>query len=534
LEAQQKRNEVKAAVCAYAYWNVGFFAKFFLGEYCLLPFSQMHFDLFQKNPERRGRHEVIAAPRGHAKTTIRSFIDIVHDICYRLEDYILIISETATVGDDRVRDLKYEIETNERIREYFGDLSGDRKWSETDFETSNGIAVTSKGRGKQVRGLVRTGRRPSKVVIDDIESKESVRNPQQREKVWNWIQQDVMRAGRVDGTTNFKFIGTFLHDEAALPQLVKLPGYRSKVYKAVLSWSNRQDLWEEWKDIYCNLEDDDREQSAIEFYQTNEAEMLDGVKVLWPAGMSYYDIQEAIINTGRYAVNSELQNEPHDPETQIFDMESAGKFSIEGNPGEEMLNVSGQSAHFRPFKGKLKPLDQMQKVLFLDPALGSDSGVSYPAIAVVARDDKNYNYVIDIWLDKVPPSRQVVQAFEMAEKWGVTTAGLETNLFKDYMRKDFEAEMLRRKQKGDYWQLNIIPVHQSANKEDRISALEPKVANGWLLFNNILNEAAVRSFEQFPTAAFNDAPDAVEGAYSLLTKPRTRTGKVAHNRQRKR
>jgi predicted phage terminase large subunit-like protein len=504
--------EYKEVVRAYAFWHVGFFAKYFLSHFCPLHFSRMHLDLLQKS-QQRGQIEVIAAPRGHAKTTIRCLIDVIHDICYGMEDYILIISETATVGDDRVRDIKSELETNELLRFYFGDLIGE-KWTETDI-IANGVRVTSKGRGKQVRGLVWRGHRPSKVILDDIESPEGVKSPVQREKCWNWLMKDVMRAGTE--ATNYLFIGTFLHEEAALPRLTKISAYQSRVYKAVLSWAKRQDLWDSWRQQYVNLEDTAHKENAWAFFKEHEAEMMDGVKVLWPEKLSYYQIQEAIINTGRYAVNSELQNEPHDPETQIFDIEKVQRFLVEGDVGERYINHNG----------KRKPIASMRKIVFLDPALGSESGSSYPAIAVLASDDKGYTFILDSWMDKVPPSRQVIQAYEMAAKWKADNVGLETNLFKEYMEADFRSERERRKQRGDYWQVNIIPVYQSENKEDRISSLEPKISNGWILFNRVFSEEAIRQFEQFPTAAYNDFPDATEGGYSLLAQSKMKAMKVS-------
>jgi predicted phage terminase large subunit-like protein len=169
----------------------------------------------------------------------------------------------------------------------------------------------------------------------------------------------------------------------------------------------------------------------------------------------------------------------------------------------------------------------MRKIVFLDPALGSESGSSYPAIAVLASDDKGYTFILDSWMDKVPPSRQVIQAYEMAAKWKADNVGLETNLFKEYMEADFRSERERRKQRGDYWQVNIIPVYQSENKEDRISSLEPKISNGWILFNRVFSEEAIRQFEQFPTAAYNDFPDATEGGYSLLAQSKMKAMKVS-------
>jgi hypothetical protein len=65
---------------------------------CTVPFSRMHREMFAYEYAQwgvRGRREAVAAPRGNAKTTLRGFIQIIHDCVYRSEPFILILSNTA-------------------------------------------------------------------------------------------------------------------------------------------------------------------------------------------------------------------------------------------------------------------------------------------------------------------------------------------------------------------------------------------------------------------------------------------------------
>src|SRR5262249_55002334 len=79
---------------------------FFLG-YCAFPFSSMHRDFFkaETDPARRGRREVIAAPRGHAKTTFRALFKVIHAIVYAYEKYILIIGYSTPEAEAKVKDV---------------------------------------------------------------------------------------------------------------------------------------------------------------------------------------------------------------------------------------------------------------------------------------------------------------------------------------------------------------------------------------------------------------------------------------------
>src|SRR5690554_6920684 len=73
------------------------FARIYLQEHCLKPFSPMHGQLFEDLDRiihtRNGRLAV-AAPRGHAKSTIVSLAFVLWCILYKKEQLILIVSAT--------------------------------------------------------------------------------------------------------------------------------------------------------------------------------------------------------------------------------------------------------------------------------------------------------------------------------------------------------------------------------------------------------------------------------------------------------
>ena len=80
-------------------------------------------------------------------------------------------------------------------------------------------------------------------------------------------------------------------------------------------------LWDEWESIYTNLFDEDHEAHARKFYEEHEADMLLGTEVLWEEKLSYYDLMEVKISEGEASFNSELQNDPIDPDNATFNPE---------------------------------------------------------------------------------------------------------------------------------------------------------------------------------------------------------------------
>jgi len=167
---------------------------------------------------------------------------------------------------------------------------------------------------------------------------------------------------------------------------------------------------------------------------------------------------------------------------------------------------------------------------FLDSATGRasrrDKG-DYAAIVTCGLDRAGHLYVLDVWLKRASPTRQIAAMFDLHEKWNYALFGLETNCFQQLLLLPIEEERERRKKANRPWQLAIREVHHSQNKEMRIATLEPLVANGWLRFAHDLPEPFWAQMQSFPNADHDDALDALEGAASLLRSMQmeTRGGK---------
>ena len=68
-------------------------------------------------------------------------------------------------------------------------------------------------------------------------------------------------------------LGTPLHRECIVCKLQQTPGWRVKVFKNIVEWPKRMDLWREWEGILHDWEDDERQAKALAFYLAHEMEM---------------------------------------------------------------------------------------------------------------------------------------------------------------------------------------------------------------------------------------------------------------------
>ena len=146
------------------------------------------------------------------------------------------------------------------------------------------------------------------IVLDDIENDENVNTPDQRKKLKSWFEKAVSKAG--DTYTDIMYIGTVLHYDSLLNNVLQNPRYHARKYRAVISWAVNQKLWDEWESIYINLFNENHEDDARAFYESNKDAMMEGVEVLWEDKLSYYDLIEIKVTEGEASFNSELQNDP--------------------------------------------------------------------------------------------------------------------------------------------------------------------------------------------------------------------------------
>lgn len=118
----------------------------------------------------KGSRQVVAAPRGHAKSTNFTFKDSLHAILYAYKHYILILSDSSEQAEGFLDDIKTELEDNANIIMDFGSLKGDKAWRTGVILTKTDIKAEAIGSGKKVRGRRHRNWRPDLIVLDDIEN----------------------------------------------------------------------------------------------------------------------------------------------------------------------------------------------------------------------------------------------------------------------------------------------------------------------------------------------------------------------------
>lgn len=441
-----------------------------------------------------------AAPRGHAKSAYLSNCFPVHEIVFSKRKYILVISETDTASKKFIEWVASQLKFNAKLREDFGDFLNPRKAmndkdNQEAFLTANGVLVEAASMGKQLRGKRNGSYRPDLVICDDLESSKNTNTPELRGKNLDWFNKVVMPIGD-PSRTSFIYMGTIVHPNGLLPSVLRRADFQSKIYAAIVSNPEREDLWQTFEEMYRDQDNDTRLDDTIAFYVQNSVEMDKGAEVLWAARFPYMKLMLEKVNIGSRAFGSEFMNNPIDDESQIFKPDMFTYFDYKDiNPRE--LDYYGA----------------------WDIAFGKSARSDYNAIVIVGRHRKSgICYVMESWAKKCAAHEAVIMAADLIEKYRAKVFVVETV----QAQIDFYRQLLELLSKRRIYGTKIKPLNSKKKKEERIESLEPIIENGQLRFQKV-HRLMLEMFEQFPQHDHDDLPDALQMAVELCAVGKRRT-----------
>ncbi len=467
-------------------WSRRYLANYFNDEPA--PF---HHELFRDLVNPATRMIARIAPRGHAKSTCAAFAYPLWCICERRRSNIVIVTHEASLATQFVRDLRLELETNERILDAYGDLChatdagehadtlSDReaprraasrrarrgKWSESKFTTTTAVTVQAKGRGGSFRGLKVGASRPDLVICDDIEDDAQVASPARRRKLEDWLRRVVLPALAPNG--QLVVLGSLLHYDSLLANLrdrSRFPHWDYRVYR------------------------------ALEARPCGEGRFA--LEALWRARWPVERLQQERERVGVRAFEQEYLANPVDDSLRVFRPEWLRRYEPEELAGRELLTL-----------------------MAVDPATGSADG-DYFALWVGGVDAQTgVIYTRELALERIGIVDQVKRIVAAFERWQPLRIGIETTAYQVAL-KDILEEYGRTRRVY----LPVVALRTIANKRARIEGSAPFYENGTMRLPGALPAEVESQFLHFPKARHDDAPDVcamgIELARSLRTRAR--------------
>jgi len=358
------------------------FARNILKEHLTLEIPDFHQEIYDIITD--GEKKVaIAAPRGHAKSTLISLAYALWNALTLKKKFIIICSDTFPQAKMFLETIKTEIETNEHIRGYYGNQKTD-KWTESDIELKCGVRIMAKGAEMKFRGLKYGRHRPDLIIIDDLENDEMVESKERRIKLERWFNGTLIPSLDID-KGQVVYIGTILHDDALLMKvLTKYPGWITRLYKAI------QD---------------------------------DGT-ALWPEHLSMEDLERMKEEHGAVGLLDvfmcEYMNDPITDENREFKREF--------------------------FKYYTEPPDlrNLKVAITVDPAISKKEHADYSVVYVQGVDKENNRYCLDYTRKRLDPYELSNEIFRLYEKWKPWTVGVEKVAYQEALIYILKDEMRKR------------------------------------------------------------------------------------------
>lgn len=372
------------------------------------------------------KYSMIMVPRGFAKTTLCGFGIVLFWVLYQDADFILYVSESNPHAESQLRSVRVALELNERIRAVFGNLvpegKSTNKWTDELLETSSGVAITCRGRGGQVRGLNIRGKRPKKVIVDDLEDRESVSTEIQRQKCRSWFHGDLKPVlPRNDPNAGVMALGTLIHNDSLLVNLEKDP---------------------QWTCVKFGAIDKDGD-------------------LLWPAMMNAETLEKEKFS---YASQGELHT---------FYMEFLSEVTV-----SEQQKFRRENIIITP-----PTSDVVCTAIAMDPAVSENLLACHATIAVVSMLRNGKINVREMWGKIGPHPRELIDKyFELEAKYLCNKHGIESNAFQAALVHLMREEMFRPQKDGVHRRhFEIIPLTHRTKKIVRVEAiLAPRYANKYI------------------------------------------------------
>lgn len=422
-----------------------------------------------------GIKEAIAAPRGEAKSTYVALFFALWCVLTHRKHYILLIADALGQAAALLEAVKAELEANPRLAMDFAEACGQgRVWNEATVVTNTNVKLQALGAGKRMRGLRHGPHRPDLAILDDLENDENVQKPEQRDKLQGWLQRTVLSLGPADDSMDVIYIGTILHYDSVLARTLQKSMWRGKVFRAMLRWPNRMDLWDRWEAILHA----EGQEAATAFHAGHAADMAQGAEVSWPAMRPLYKLMLKRAED-HAAFDAEQQNDP----------------------------LSGDDA---PFANCITFwVDRRADWLFfgaVDPSMGKHGAGRDPSAILVGgfcRATMTLD-VVEASIRKRHPDRIIEDVIAMHQEyrpllWGVEAIQFQAFLVDELARRGAERGIA----------IPVQAIINSSDKQLRIETLQPHMKRGRIRLQPS-QQTLVDQLRHFPKADHDDGPDALE------------------------
>lgn len=163
----------------------------------------------------------IVAFRGSAKSTLCSLIlPLWNTICTNQKKFVVIVCQSQSRSSQTLYNIRQELETNELLINDFGPFitAETSEWNSASLVLQEHKArISAVSVSESIRGIRHGAYRPDLIIADDIEDVQSAKSLEQRDKLWEFVNGELIPIGNPE--TSYIFIGNLVHKDSVMMRL---------------------------------------------------------------------------------------------------------------------------------------------------------------------------------------------------------------------------------------------------------------------------------------------------------------------------
>lgn len=226
--------------------NFWYFFHIYFGHYIKFDTAAFQKEMCELAEDWEIKFLEIMAFRGSAKSSIITLAFVIWCVITGKAHFPVIASDTFGQAKQHIFNLKTELELNELLILDWGPFEANDEWTSSNIVlTKYNARIVAKSTGQKMRGLRHKQYRPDLLIADDIESAETVRTKEQRDKDERWFLGEAISA--LDSNAKIILLGNLLHTDSIMMRIKKQieAGVRKGVVREYPFLVNGKCLWPE-------------------------------------------------------------------------------------------------------------------------------------------------------------------------------------------------------------------------------------------------------------------------------------------------
>lgn len=138
---------------------------------------------------------------------------------------VLLVSHSEEKAIRLLDPFQAELENNRRISNDYGEQKKRGKWESGKFTTIKGVSFRAIGAQQNPRGDRNEFARPDLIIITDIDTDESVRNPERTKDIWRWVENALLPTVSISGKWRYVFNGNIIASYSVITEAMKKADY---------------------------------------------------------------------------------------------------------------------------------------------------------------------------------------------------------------------------------------------------------------------------------------------------------------------